>query len=796
MESISLFLLWISLCCVCSLGAPPPPPAPPTCSPGTPESSLPFCDRSLGFEARAADLANRLNITDHVNFFFSYPGTPYIQKYNIKSWSLDHTCIHGLNKDRGVTVFPHAIAQGASWDLDLVQRVSNATAVEARVLSWQEYTSSHGMHAGSALSCDGGPLANSAHDPRWGRISETYGEDPLHIQTIGVTVMNAIQNPQPVPGGKPEDRFLATRQVTRHYLGYHGGSGDTINGTSYLAEYNATNRSLADSYFPTYGAFQNPKVGAADGIMCAMTELNGVPSCANPLLMTTMLRNQWSSDAIIQTDCCDSVSTIASMKYKNLSPSEALALAVNDGLGIYFGFRVGSMRQYMQDNLGNGTIKEETIRAAGQRVLLSFFRLGFFDSYAKDYPFHNDSIPWSSLNSATHRKLSREATAKSTVLLKNDGILPLSSKTTAKYAVIGPFARCIETDQKTQNGTCYLHSYNGYPTNITSIYDGIAAAVPPGSVQFELGSNATCGWRCGDFTKKPSSPCWESGDGQNAISAAVALAKTVDVTVLALGAGAQVEAEGCDRFNLTLPAVQQVLLQEVSAVAKKLVIVLVSAGGLDVDETKANAVVWAPYGGEEAGSGLADVLFGIVNPSARLPVTFYKQAWFDGMTNNLTTSMLNLNLEVGLGRTYRYLKDPALVKHYFGAGLSFTTFSYSGLSTVKNGNGGLNISVQVHNTGKMDGCEVIQAYLTGAEEPNLVTASLSLVAFSKICLGAQGGPQTVSLVVSEDRFETAMNDGSMKIIPGERTVYVGGHHPEDVEGQATSGPCLKTTIQL
>ena len=117
--------------------------------------------------------AQRLNITDHINLFFSYPGTPYIEKYNVKSWSLDHTCIHGMNKASGVTVFPHAIAQGASWDLDLVRRVSNATAIEARILSNKEYVASGYRAAGTALSCDGGPLANSAHDPRWGRISET-----------------------------------------------------------------------------------------------------------------------------------------------------------------------------------------------------------------------------------------------------------------------------------------------------------------------------------------------------------------------------------------------------------------------------------------------------------------------------------------------------------------------------------------------------------------------------------------------------------------------------------------------
>ena len=170
-----------------------PPPGPPpnmalTCAAGSAEARLAFCQRSLGFDARTEDLVGRLNQSEQVNMFFSYPGTQYIPRFNVKTWSLDHTCIHvrpppsparpapptmlrayqqGVNKASGVTVFPHAIAQGASWDVDLVRRVSNATAIEARILSEQAYVKTHGASAGGVLSCDGGPLANSAHDPRW-----------------------------------------------------------------------------------------------------------------------------------------------------------------------------------------------------------------------------------------------------------------------------------------------------------------------------------------------------------------------------------------------------------------------------------------------------------------------------------------------------------------------------------------------------------------------------------------------------------------------------------------------------
>lgn len=842
---------------------------------GSAEAKLPFCDRTLGFAARTADLVARLNSTEQTDMFFSYPGTPYIERYNMKTWSLDHTCIHGMNKQNDVTVFPHAIAQGASWDRDLVTRVSNATAIEARILSDKTYAQ-RGESMGGALSCDGGPLANSAHDPRWGRISETYGEDPYHIQTIGVTAMKGLQNPQPVPGGKPEDAFFATRQVTRHYIGYHGASPDISGHTTYIA----SNRSLADSYFPTYGSFQKPTAGFADGIMCAMSLLNGVPSCANPLLLTTMLRETWKSDAIVQSDCCDSVNTMV----KEISPhtgqpvvnrTEALGLAVNEGLGAYFGYDVGDFRNSMADLLlpaplyGNGEkVSADRLKAVAQRVLLSHFRLGFYDEHAGDFPFANSTIDWSLINSAKHRALSREAAAKSTVLLKNTAkALPFPSSGGPKtIAVVGPFAACMSTATAPSNlgckgrggceAQCYLHSYNGFPSNTTTIFGGIAAAGTKtgATVTYAHGSNLTCpqvkrsGGAVGDFdcVSEANSSGFYSPAAAAAIAEAVTAAKSADVTVLAVGLGAIIEAEGNDRVNvrthaisatayfprmllrdclmlqMTLPSVQRELLKAVSAVAKKLVLVVVSAGGVDLDETKAAAVVWAPYGGEEAGSGLADVLFGAVNPSARLPVTVYKQAWADTMNcKNFTespgkarkyngdcaTSILQLDLERGVGRTHRYLTDPAThVKHAFGYGLSYTTFAYSGLKAAYTAaNKSVSVLVTVKNSGDVDGAEVIQVY---ARPPGSESSASdaqgapkgaplqNLIGFIKVDL-PKGTSKTVDVPIDAVQMETAMEDGTRSILPGSYSISVGGHQPGDKEGTAgTSGAAVTASVAL
>lgn len=514
----------------------------------------------------------------------------------------------------------------------------------------------------------------------WGRISETYGEDPLHIQTIGVTALQGLQNPLPVPGGHPDDAFFATRQVTRHYIEYHGASPDIQDmqrGQQYT--FVATNRSLADSYFPTYGAFQRPELGRADGIMCAMSELNGVPSCASPLLLDTMLRQKWRSDAIVQSDCCDSVRTMVN----EVSPAtgrpvanltESLGLAINSGLGAYFGYYVGPFKDAMFDLLSpqpkyaNGeSVSAAKLAEVAQRILLSHFRLGFYDAHADDYPFHNNSINWNLLDSPAHRALARETAAKSTVLLKNTAAtLPLpASGGPKKIAVIGPFAACASTNpnpaylnSKTEGknaGMCYLHSYNGQPSNITSIFGGIwqQGSAMGANVVYSLGSNETCphgGGAVGtvDCVSDASSKFY-SAAAASAIVDAKAAASAADVTILAVGLGVLMEAEGRDRVNMTLPSVQAALLDAVSAVAQKLIIVIVSAGGVDLDESKAAAVLWQPYGGEEAGSGLADVIWGKTNPSARLPVTVYKQAWADAMNCN--------NYTEAPGSARKYLSD-------------------------------------------------------------------------------------------------------------------------------------------
>ena len=233
--------------------------------------------------------------------------------------------------------------------------------------------------------------------------------------------------------------------------------------------------------------------------------------------------------------------------------------------------------------------------------------------------------------------------------------------------------------------------------------------------------------------------------------------------------------------------------------------VIVSAGGVSVDESVADAVLWQPYGGQAAGDGLASVLYGDSIPSARLPLTFYYQAWADKMAGNVSTSILAFDLEVGEGRTHRYLKNRSLAQHHFGFGLSYGRFAYSGLGATKAGNGSLIATVTVKRTDTAghirSAAEIVQLYLSGATLPGQATPRHNLVAFARIELAPAGigrsSTQTVRLEVLAAGMETAMVDGTRKVVAGQYTLSAGGHQPGYKEGGAgSSGPCVSVLVQL
>jgi len=734
--------------------------------------------------------------------------------------------IHGVCgavNNYNVTVYPHAIGLSASFDVDLMARVSQATWLEARIINELAYNESGGTVWANTIAA-GGPLANTVHDPRYGRAAETYGEDPYLASLMGATAVKSLQN-------RSVEGFVAVGVVTRHWLGYHEAQPDLLNGGNEFIDF----FSFSEQQELPYRACLTSD-GGSEGIMCAMSSFSIgpreawntssaplIPSCLHPFLWEK-LRGQWNSSAWVQTDCCDSITEMSDVHHYPPTPDLASSLSASLTAGVEgsFGLTHPEISPVLASLLANGSVPSSLLEERLRRTLLGRFHSGEFDMGVNPaYPFRG---PWdpSLLDGSAHRTLARESAAASLVLLTNSqGVLPLldfpvdsqgGGAAVAKVAIIGPFADCKinhrTNDVDSPLACSYLHSYTGTASSISSV---LSQARVEGeslgfSVAYAQGSNI--------LTRL-----------ERGIAAAVAEASSADVTLLCLGLGTLGEREGFDRVNLTLPGVQQELFTAVSAAVAatagrkgkqgRLIILLVSAGLLDLNYAPAppSAILQAFYPGEETGSAVWDVVLGRVNPSARLPLTAYKQSYLEfippmaDFTMQPTGSGGSSSSVQSVGRTYRFLNASMnhLVNFWFGSGLSYTEFEYSSVSAAPvsppppPGDDDtlpyVILNVTLHNVGATwAGAEVVQVYVSvppaaGAPPP----PKYSLASFRKTPLLKPLESVFLSFSLTRRSFETTHVDGSREVIGGVYTIYVSGHVPEEGAGPANT---LVTTITL
>lgn len=534
-------------------------------------------------------------------------------------------------------------------------------------------------------------------------------------------------------------------------------------------------RDLHDTYLPAYRAFQVANAswhggqgGRAEAIMCSYAAFDGIPSCANSRLLRDILRGEWGSDALVQSDCCDSISSIWNQHHYAPTLADAVAMATNAGTQLCFACGQTQIAAY-QAALAAGQLHESQLDADVARMLLTRFRLGEFDP---QHPFAN--VDEALIDCPAHRALAREVAAASIVLAVNRGnMLPLRPGAHKAVAIIGPFADC---------GDCYLHSYNGHPSYIISYLDAVreVAGAQGASVAYANGSN---------------------------VSAAVAAAATADLVIVCLGLGSAVEAEGRDRHDLGFPPDQQQLLAAVREAAAggraaPLVLVSVSAGGVPVNTSLVDALFYAGYGGQEAGHGLTDVLWGAVSPSARLPVTVYAPDYV-----NQVGGMLDYNMTSGVGRTYRYLNNSASPPlFHFGFGLSYSHFHYSDLQVTlqpptqqpedqpSNSSAVFaHATATVTNVGAVAAAEVCQLYVYVPQQPDVVTPAASLQGFNRVLL-APGASARLSFSLTAWQMGTVATDGSRSVRRGSYTISVGGHQPGDPAGAAVSDVASATLV--
>jgi beta-glucosidase len=689
--------------------------------------TYPFRDTKLSNDERVTDLISRLTLEEKV--FQMLNNTPPIERFNIPAYNWWNECLHGVGRtEYKVTVFPQAIGMAASWDKQLLHDVANAISDEGRAIyndasSKGNYSIYHGLTYWT-------PNINIFRDPRWGRGQETYGEDPYLTGSMGKSFVKGLQG--------DDAKYLKAAACAKHYAVHSGPENIRHTFNTFVTTFD-----LWDTYLP---AFRDLVVDAkVAGVMCAYNAYSGEPCCGNNLLMQEILRDKWGFTGYVTSDC-GAIDDFYHYHKTHPDAKHAAADAVFSGTDIDCG---NEAYKALVDAVKTGLITEKQIDVSLKRLFEIRFRLGMFDP-AEDVKY--SKIPLSVLESQAHKDMALKMTRESIVLLKNENnFLPLSKKL-KKVAVIGPNA---------DNEVSVLGNYNGFPSHIITPYKAIKNKLRDTEVIYE---------KAIDFVTP-------SENNKEEVAALVKRLKGTDIVIFVGGISPELEGEdmqvkiegftGGDRTSIKLPKIQTELMQVLKAENIPTIFVMMTGSAIATEWESANipAILNAWYGGQDAGTAIADVLFGDYNPSGRLPVTFYAK----------DSDLPAFNSYEMKKRTYRYFDGQVL--YPFGHGLSYTKFEYSPVEmpmTIKTGEN-VKVSVTVKNTGKIAGDEVVQLYIS--QDRTGRTAPLyALKGFERISLGA-GESKRVTFDLSPREWAIADADGTLYMSEGKGKVYVGGTSP-------------------
>ncbi len=692
----------------------------------TASPSLPYQDIILNPEDRAADLVSRMTLEEKVSQ--TLHDAPAVERLGIPAYNWWNECLHGVGRAGIATVFPQAIGMAAMWNADLLAEIAAAISDEARAKHHDALRRGvHDIYYGLTFWT---PNINIFRDPRWGRGQETYGEDPYLTARLGVTFVKGLQGDDP--------HYLKLVATPKHYAVHSGPEADRHRFNAVVNQ-----RDLWDTYLPAFEACI--REGQAASIMGAYNRTNGEPCCASPTLLQTILRERWGFDGFVVSDCGAIDDIYRDHKVVD-TPEAAAALAVENGCEL----NCGCTYEALVEAVKQGLLDETVLDRAVIRLFTARFRLGMFDppeqvAYAQ--------LPISVNDCDAHRTLALRAARESIVLLKNaDNTLPLP-KTLKTIAVIGPNA----DDEKVLWG-----NYNGVPSFTVTPLAGIRAALgAPAEILYARG-------------------CSVLRSDTSGYAEALAAAARADVIVFVGGLSQAIEGEEGqeegvtdgksqgDRTDIALPAVQENLLKELYALGKPIVLVLVGGSAIAAPWADAHlpAIIETWYGGQAAGTALAEVLFGDYNPGGRLPVTFYKSVNDLPPFEDYTMA----------GRTYRYFQGEPL--YPFGYGLSYTSFAYDSLRFEGESfttSDTITLHAEVRNTGSRAGDEVVQLYISDLEASAPVPVH-RLQGFRRLHL-KPGETAAVRFTLTPEALSFVDEAGRRVLEPGIFRVTIGGGQP-------------------
>lgn len=678
---------------------------------------------NLCINERTELLINCMNLNEKISQLLN--ASSEINRLDIKSYDWWNEALHGVARGPKATIFPQAIGLAATFDTDLINNVGNAISDEARAVN--NYLIKNNKESIRYMGLTfWSPNVNIFRDPRWGRGQETYGEDPFLSGKIGASFIKGMQGNHP--------KYLKTAACAKHFAVHSGPEADRHGFNAIVNK-----QDLYETYLP---AFKSCVDAGVEAVMCAYNRTNNEACCGSKTLLQTILRDKWNFKGHVVSDCGAIRNFHRNHKLTN-TPEESAALALKSGTNL----NCGQTYKQLKKAFDKGLITEEDIDEALRPLLNTKFKLGMFNN-PEENPF--SKIGLDKIHAKEHIELSRRVAQKSIVLLKNDNVLPLKKDIDQLY-IGGPFAGEIRT---------LIGNYYGLSDNLVTLLEGVVGKISPTTrVQY----------RAGAMINQPN-----KNKGNNYSY----LASKADATIVALGLtivmeGEENEAIGStnkgDNINMKLPDSQLDYLRKMRGNHKKPIIVVIFAGSpVDLTEVSklADAIIYAWYPGEQGGNAIADVIFGDVSPSGKLPITFPKNV-------AQLPPYEDYNMA---GRTYKYMtKEPM---YPFGFGLTYSQLHISDLQIdAKNiqKNKIQKLEVTLTNKGKYTIEEVLQLYISLKGDTKGIPIS-SLKNFKRVTLKPNQIIK-INFELDSDTFNYVGTNGKTQRHNGVAEIIIGNASP-------------------
>lgn len=679
---------------------------------------------------RAEELVNQMTVEEACSQL-RYDA-PAIPRLNIPEYNWWCEALHGVARAGTATSFPQAIGLGAAFDTELMGEIGEVIATEGRA-KYNEY-SSHGdrdIYKGLTFWS---PNVNLFRDPRWGRGQETYGEDPYLISRLAVPFIKGIQG---------DGEYMKGAACAKHFVVHSGPE-------ALRHEFNATasEKDLWETYLPAFEACVTE--AGVEAVMGAYNRTNGEVCCGHSYIQS-IIKDKWGFKGHFVSDCW-AIRDFHEKHKVTKSNEESAALALNKGCDL----NCGCTYVHLMKAYNKGLVTEETIRQAAIRLFTTRFLLGMFDE--TEY----DGLNYLDVETKEHIAVAKRASDESIVLLKNDGILPLDKDKNQVIAVIGPNA---------DSRRPLIGNYYGTSSEYITAIEGIREAA---------GENTRILYSEGcDLSRKKPDPLSRE---YNCIAEAEAVMDRSDLVILVIGLNETLEGEEGDEGNhyasgdkpdLAFPKPQQKLIDTVIKSGKPFITVVMTGSAMDLTllSEHSSAIMQAWYPGARGGRSIGDIIFGKVNPSGKLPVTFYRNT--DDLPDFEDYSMK--------GRTYRFIETEPL--YPFGYGLTYSDVSIDEARIEGDRTSGAKISVTVRNDSSMTAAEVVQVYAKSDDVDEVRNGKLA--GFARVTCEA-GKSVDIVIDIPSENLRVVRQDGSRVLPEGEIKLYVGFGQP-DARTEALTG---------